>query len=131
MSTVITISSNKLRLMSKIFLVIVPLKLDRKGEVAEGGKYTCEVDGYGDVGQVECYKMHECHVYELSEAAIMLAEANPNYRKLLEEQGYMKLNKVQVCYFHFLRRRSEPFINMWEQEAKTIGVDIVTQPQLF
>jgi hypothetical protein len=125
----IKIEHNKLRLLSKAFMVILPMK---HFPLHVGSKVTIDTDSYGKVGVAECTQLYSKSLMEVKTIESLIADGDTECTdRLLRQFRMFKADAVHVAVFHFVRRYDEAFQSMIEPETKNIGLNFSFQKQLF
>lgn len=126
---VINVSRNYLKLLSQQFMHLVPVVNNTRLEMGMKVKVVC--DEYGDMGIAEVDGFYECHLYELKDAAMALADGNTQSGYFLEKKGFARFTKIQCARFSFVRRSDEAFKRMLDKELVRAGLEITRQAALF
>lgn len=126
---VINVSRNYLKLLGQQFMHLVPVVANMRLEM--GMKIPVKSEQYGDMGVVQVEGFYECHLYELKDAAMCLADGNKMSKEALIKTGFHNLTKIQCARFSFVRRSDEAFKRMMDTELLRAGLEITRQAALF
>lgn len=126
----IKITDNSLRSLNRYFMILHPIK---DGEVVAGGKYNLVHDEYGNLGQIECMRVVNSMLYDLTHVTVLLSEGKhkSEYLKQMSAKRLQQVDVIQCCVFHFLRRSDVSFQKLIEKEVPRAGVQFVIQPTMF
>lgn len=128
MATEIKIHGNGLRLLNRFFLAVVPLKV---ATIQTGTIYNCELEGFGNMGEIECVRVSSMELGHFDDRLNMLADYKVGYKESYKNDGLFLTDKLQIGYFRFKRRIDQQFIKLLEKESKAIGLNLNPQPSLF
>ena len=128
MSDEIVIHGNGLRVLSKIFLAIVPVS---HSQVKAGEVYPCVVDGIGVIGAVECIRVSEVYLSRIDKRLNDLTDCLIDFVGWYHERGIFLADYVQLGYFKFQSRSEAKFKQLLDRETKSIGLYLGHQPTLF
>jgi hypothetical protein len=128
MSVDIRIHGNGLRMLSRVFLVVVPLS---QGLLQVGAIYDCNMDPIGNMGKVECLRFHSIALSAIDERLNELTDHLPDHFDWYFSKGFFKTDTVQLGYFRFQYRSEDKFKKLLEVETKHVGINLKDQPNLF